>query len=249
MPASSLILNFLKSGVFVFILSVTGLLRAQTDRILAFGPSLNRFGVAADFKYYQPNPNMLSFVHGDISLELGNIQHPREVALINNTLQSSGIYKFGKINYAWALRPYYMARYALSVRQDRKSVALNAVGGIGIPLAYTWPVYILLYQQGSGPAEEFDVVRYDPEQHPQNLIGGRAAFTRGFGEGTVTPGLGLNTGLEFSWGNYRSDVKIVTLGMRVEGYAKKLPILYLDNMNKRLFSMFYLTFAFGIGKN
>jgi hypothetical protein len=246
---SLLILNFLKPLLLISALLTTGFLQAQSERILAFGPGINRYGVGADFKYYQPNPNTVPFVAGDFSLELGNIQHPREVALINPALQSSGIYKFGKVNYAWALRPYYMVRYALSVRQDRKSVALNAVAGAGLPVAYTWPVYIRLYQQGSGPNEQFDEVRYDPEKHPQHLIGGRAPFSRGFGEGNFTPGLGLNGALEFSWGNYRSDVKIVSLGMRVEGYAKKLPILYIDGMNKRLFSMFYLTFALGIGKN
>jgi hypothetical protein len=58
----------------------------------------------------------------------------------------------------------------------------------------------------------------------------------------------LNTGLEFSWGNFRNDVKSVTMGVRLEGYARKLPIMYAatdSSLNRSLYSMFYLTFAFG----
>src|SRR5262249_43568057 len=149
---------------------------------------LNRYGIAGQFKYYRPTTEENKLIKGDFAFEVGNIQHPREIALPNPALQSSGIYKFGKINYAWTMRPSYCVRYPLSVRQDRKSVALNAVGGLSIPVAYTWPVYIMLYQQGPGGIEQFTEVRYDPDKHPQNLIGGRAPFTRGFSEGRFTPG-------------------------------------------------------------
>lgn len=231
--------------VMVLLFLFAQVLRAQG--LVSLGLGINRYGLAGSVKIHRADADNKKWRYGDLLFELGNIQHPREVALINNTLQSAGIYKFGKVNYAWTLRSYYMARYQLSGRQDKKSVALNAVGGIGIPLAYSWPVYILLYQPQSGPGENFTEVRYDPQQHPQALIGGRAPFTRGFGEGRIHPGLGLNTGLEFSWGNYRSDVKVVTLGVRLEAYNTRIPIMYLSGMNQRLFSMFYLTFAFGFG--
>lgn len=242
-------LNFLRFTALTILCFFIAGLQAQSERTLAFGLGLNRYGIAASFKYYKPWKQEHKILAGDLGFEIGNIQHPREVALINTTLQSSGIYKFGKINYAWAFRPTYVFRYPLSLRQDRKSIALNAVAGIGIPVAYSWPVYIRLYQQGSGASEQYTEVRYDPNIHPQNLIGGRAPFRKGIREGSFTPGVGLHSALEFSWGNYRTDVKIVTLGMRVEAYSKKLPILYINSMNKQLFSMFYLTFALGFGKN
>lgn len=216
--------------------------------MLAVGPGINGYGVAAAVKYYRPG--LQTFHSGDLLFELGNIQNKREIALINNALQSSGVYKFAKINYAWSFRPYYMTRYALATRQDRKSVSLNAIGGVGLPIAYTWPVYILLFEPDQTNTEVYQTVRYDPAQHDQAFIGGRAPFSRGLREGKFTPGVGLNTGLEFAWGNFRNDVKIVTLGMRLEAYAKKLPIMYegeTQGLNKSLYSFFYLTFAFGFG--
>jgi hypothetical protein len=233
---------------FVFLLLyISCSLSAQNDRMFAAGPGINGFGLAASLKLYKPVDNVSQLTKGDLLFELGNIQSRREVALINNALQSSGVYKFNKINYAWTLRSYYMFRKNIFPRPDRKSIALNAVGGVGLPIAYTWPVYILLYNNNT-PGETFSEVRYDPSVHPQNLIGGRAPFTRGLSQGKFTPGLGLNTGLEFSWGNFRNDVKSVTMGVRLEGYARKLPIMYAatdSSLNRSLYSMFYLTFAFG----
>lgn len=222
---------------------------SQSESIVSVGAGINGYGISGAIKYHKATEKVLGF--GDWMLEVGNIQNKREIALINNALQSSGVYKFNKINYAWALRPYYMGKYPLSFRQDRKSVSLNAIGGVGLPLAYTWPVYILLFQPDNTSAEVYKTVQYDPAQHDQAFIGGRAPFTRGFGNGKITPGLGLNAGLEFAWGNYKNDVKIVTLGTRIEAYSKKLPIMYegdVKGLNRSLYSMFYLTFAFGFGK-
>jgi hypothetical protein len=242
-------LNFLNKHFSLLLLLLLCGLELMAQRMISFGPGINRYGVAASVKYHAPSKEENGPLVGDFLLEFGNIQHSREVALINNALQSSGVYKFGKINYAWAARPYVMGKYPLSMRQDKKSVAVNLIGGLGIPLAFSWPVYILLYDPQAGPGQAYTEVRYDPNVHTQALIGGRAPFTRGLSSGKITPGLGLNTGLEFAWGNYQSDVKMLTLGMRLESYSKDLPILYINSLNQQVYSYFYLTFAFGFGKN
>lgn len=217
--------------------------------LFSFGAGMNRYGVSGHVKFERNEESLKKFKTGDLKFEIGNVMHPREIALINHSLQKKGVYKFGKINYAWTARPYYMAKYQISSRQDKKSVELNAVGGVGIPLAYTWPVYILLYDPQAGPNDMYTPVKYDPEVHPQAYIGGRAPFSMGINDGRFIPGLGLDAGLEFSWGNYRSEVKMVTLGMRLEAYSRQLPIMYISQMNQSLYSMFYLTFAFGFGNN
>lgn len=224
-------------------------LRAQQDKLYAPGMGLNRYGIAINFTYHRADNTLSKWTKGDLAFELGNITDPREMVQINNTIQNPGIYKFGKINYAWTMRNYYMARRQLSQRQDRKNVAVNALFGAGIPVSYWWPVYILYFDPNAGQMGTTSVVRYDPTIHAQSQIAGRAPFYTGIKQGNFTPGAGINTACEFIWGNYRSDVKILTLGARVEAYSQKIPILYRNDMNKRLFSMFYLNFAFGFGKN
>lgn len=237
--------------IFLLLLSISCIFPAlaQQDGLHMPGIGINRYGFAINYKYQKPDNVNSQWTKGDLFFELGNINNPREVVLINNTLPNSGVYKFGKINYAWTLRNYYMVRRNLSQRQDRKNVAMNAIFGAGIPFCYEWPVYIMYFDPAIGPSGATTAVRYDPEVHQQAQIAGRASFTTGFKQGKIIPGAGINAAMEFIWGNYRSDVKVLTIGARVEGYSKTIPILYRNDLNKSIFSMFYFNFAFGFGKN
>jgi hypothetical protein len=77
---------------FVFLLLyISCSLSAQNDRMFAAGPGINGFGLAASLKLYKPVDNVSQLTKGDLLFELGNIQSRREVALINNALQSSGL--------------------------------------------------------------------------------------------------------------------------------------------------------------
>jgi len=226
-----------------------GQIFAQQSSLNIYGIGVNRYGFGINYKYNRANNSNQLWTKGDLFFELGNIIHPREVALVNQTLQNSGIYKYGKINYAWTLRSYYMVKRQLSARQDRKNIALNAICGLGLPVSYYWPVYINYFEPTIGPNGTTSQVRYNPEIHQQSQIVGRTNSSKGISQGTLLPGAGINAGLEFIWGNYRSDVKVLTLGAKLEAYSKALPILYKNDLNSRLFSMFYVNFALGFGKN
>lgn len=235
--------------LFALIMALANLLQAQQDRLHAVGLGLNHYGLAVNYKYHHAAEPDKAWTRGDFFCEFGNIMHPRELVVINQTIQNSGAYKLDKINYAWTMRNYYQVRRELSPRQDRKNIALNWIAGAGVPICYYWPVYILYFDPTQGSTGEVFTQRYDPSIHEQQYIAGRAPFYTGMKQGKFMPGLGLHSALEFIWGNYRSDVKILTIGARVEGYGKAIPILYRADMNKRLFSMFYLNFAFGFGTN
>ena len=83
--------------------------------------------------------------------------------------------------------------------------------------------------------------------HNTSEIAGRAGFSEGFSEGNILPGLTWQGGLDFQWANYRGDVNTLTLGARVEAFPKKVPILHNNELNRSLFSSFYINFAFGLG--
>lgn len=239
----------LKIVKLLLLMLPAGSLFAQSDRMGALGLGLNRYGVSFHFKHYAPQKADESRpVFKDWAVEIGNVQHPREVALLNNVFQSSGVYKLDKINYLWALRPTWQGRKPLSLRQERKAIGMNAIWGAGLTMAYHWPVYVLVLQVDASGNESFETVRYNPDEHPQSSIGGRASFTRGISEGNVIPGLLFQGGFEFLWGNYRTDANIVTIGARVEAFPRKLPILHTDNLNRSVFSTFYVNFAFGLGE-
>ncbi|MBL7811483.1 MAG: hypothetical protein JNL57_04595 [Bacteroidetes bacterium] len=229
------------------LLTVTRFLGAQSEKMTSLGVGLNRNGFGAVVKIYKPDHAPSNRTMGDFRFELGNITHSRELPLLNTTLQSSSIYKFGKINYVWAFRPAWETRWQLAPRPDKKAVGIQASAGVGLPMAWAWPVYIRLFTPDPGGNEVFSIVRYNPDVHPQSQIAGRAPFHRGFSQGQLIPGLSLHTAVEFMWGNYRTDVNIVTIGARIEAWSKKLPILYTQNQNKSVLPTFYIGYAFGLG--
>lgn len=224
-------------------------LSAQSAPFSAIGAGINRYGFALNFRHFsgvkagdlQHNPVI------DWGIELGNIQHPREVALLNTTFQNSGVYKLDKINYVWNLRPSVFLRKVIYPRNDRKSLGMNALLGGGIPIGFYWPVYVTVLQVDASGNQYFQRVRYNPEVHSQSQISGRASFATGMGDARILPGLSAQAGFEFAWSSFRSEANILGFGLRVEAFPKKIPILYTNSLNKSVFASFYLNFAFGLG--
>ncbi len=239
----------MRIGTAVVFLLVMPLLQAQTDSRYSLGMGISRYGVAVSFRNDKAPQTFESATlrPGGFYLEAGNIQHPREVAVVNTFFQNSGSYKVDKTHYAWTLRPGLLYTYTLSERVDRRAVGLNVTSGPGIALAYTWPVYVTILQVDPFGNEYFANVRYNPDVHKTTEIAGRAGFSEGFPEGRFTPGLSWQGGLDFQWANYRNDVNTLTLGARVEAFSRKLTILHNNELNRSLFSSFYISFAFGLG--
>lgn len=219
---------------------------AQEYPRFTVGPGINNYGFSLAFQSYH-NPTKWAlhpkYFQGP-EIELGNIYHPKEIALINSTFPGTSVYKMGKVNYAWALRCSYQWRVPLTYRSDRKSVAMQWVTHTGISLAYHWPVYIQYFNPDTA-VNGREVVRYNPEIHSQSLIFGRQSWTSHFGSGSFTPGLVLKSGLEFIWGNYFNNVKVIETGIRIEAFSNRIPILYKNYLNKSVYGGIYFQFAFG----
>jgi hypothetical protein len=234
-------------------LSIFGLLAvslsAQSDVRHSLGLGISRYGVGASFRndksiqtFKTASPRPTGFY-----VDAGNIQHPREVAVVNTVFQNASTYKIDKVNYVWTFRPGLLYTYSLSERTDRRAIGLNFTSGPGVSFAYVWPVYVTILQIDPFGNDYFTNVRYNPDIHKTTEIAGRSGFSEGFSEGQITPGLTWQGGLDFQWSNYRGDVNTLTLGARVEAFPKKLPILHNDRLNKSIFSSFYINFAFGLG--
>jgi len=221
----------------------------QSDVRQSLGLGLSKYGVSVSFRNDKTMESLKSATLKPTGYYVvsGNIQHPREVAVVNTVFQNASAYKVDKINYVWTFRPGLLYSYSLSERTDRRAVGLNFSSGPGVSLAYVWPVYVTVLQVDPFGNEYFTNVRYNPDIHKTTEIAGRAGFSEGFSEGRITPGLTWQGGLDFQWGNYRGDVNTLMLGASVEAFPRKLPILNSNQLNKSVFSSFYISFAFGLG--
>lgn len=239
----------MRAGVFLFLFLLVSPSFAQTDSRHSLGIGLSRFGISAAFRSDKPPKplNAVSLKYTGFYLEAGNIQHPREIAVVNSLFQNASSYKVDKTHYVWSFRPGLIYAHTLSERTDRRSVGLNLISGPGISIGYAWPVYVTILQTDPFGNEYFTNVRYNPDIHKTTEIAGRAGFSEGFSEGKLIPGITWQGGLDFQWANYRNDVNTLTLGARVEAFPRKLPILHNNALNRSIFSSFYINFAFGLG--
>ncbi len=181
-----------------------------------------------------------------IGLKLGNLVDPKEIELVSQMLPGAQPFKLNKVNYAWAFKPYYAHNYIITQRKSRLDVGVKLVANVSIPVVYHWPVYIWYYN-GIPPFDGYKDVKYNPNIHQPNLIGGTTAFTKGLKNGSLIPGLGISTALQFDWGSYRSLSNSVSLGMATDVFVQKIPLLYTQETNRNIFPSLFINFAFGFG--
>ena len=221
----------------------------QYKREWLAGYGINTHGIALHFKKYGIREPVKNVLGPDMRLEIGNLTHPREVSVINSNVSNGSTYKFAKVNYTWLIRPSMEGRLVLAKRTSRKSIGVNGTFGVGVPIAYSWPIFVKMAVYDSiSKSEDFKEVQYDPEIHPQGAIGGKSSWTRGFGLGDFLPGLSLQMGFEFKTGDFSDEFKIMGMGFRLEAFAKKIPTYYKSTLNQWLISSFYLNFGLGGSK-
>ena len=209
------------------------------------GLGFTRYGFYFDYlKKINPKPNRR--LNPTVDISLGNIMNPQEISVINPNSQGGGVYKFEKINYAWTFEPKIGLNYAYK-NFDQNGIVPELNFSIGPSLAYTWPVYIKYITPDSitGNAR-ISEERYNQEVHDQRFISERASFTNELTSGSMNIGLVAAVGVSFnnlmSFGGYRA----IGVGLRLQYYpGSKAPIYFNERLNRRVYSSFYINFAFG----
>ena len=78
---------------------------------------------------------------------------------------------------------------------------------------------------------------------PGSIIGG-SGFTKGWNHVKFEPGIYLKTALRFDFGRYNEKVQALEIGMSIEAYAHKIPIMVYSDP-KQLFFQGHIAFVFG----
>lgn len=235
----------LKITLCLICLLCLGSIRAQMQKQWIVDGQLRNFGYDLGFGYQQGLKDQ-SQKRG-YGLRIGSLNSPKEIYVINNTLPGSQPFKIDKVNYAWVLRPYVSVHHDLTQRKSRNEVGMSLFGSAQLPVAYSWPIYIWLYE-GNSPFDGYSDVQYNPEIHDSRLIGGTASFTRGFGKGSFTPGVGISGGISLEWGSYRSMSNVLSFGVMTDAFVQKIQIMHTTENNAFIFPMLFVNFAFGFGK-
>ena len=178
------------------------------------------------------------------SVSLGIIKDPREIKVMNERLPGSKPFVIEKINHSICAHIAVGKVYVISERQSRSDLGLQITVAGQIPLNYSWPLYIWLYQPAP-LTDGYVPVAYDPKVHNVALVGGNARYSAGFADGNITPGLGASMSFSAEWGSYRNVSNRLSLGLSADKFVKNLPIWHRSEMNRNFFPALFVTFAAG----
>jgi len=178
------------------------------------------------------------------SISLGIIKDPREIKVMNERLPGSKPFVIEKINHSLCAHISVGKVYVISERQSRSDLGLQITIAGQIPLNYSWPLYIWLYQPAP-LTDGYVPVAYDPKVHNVALVGGNARYSEGFADGYMTPGIGASMSFSAEWGSYRNASNRLSIGLSADKFVKNLPIWYRSEMNRNFFPALFVTFAAG----
>ena len=196
---------------------------------------------------YSKGFNKTAFNKRAWSIELVEVQSPKQVRTINPYFTNSKSFVYGKLNVVFLLRGIYGNYKQLNRKPYWGGVEVRLLYMGGVSLGLAKPVYLNIYDINT-PGDNGYIIttieRYDPEQHFLDNIYGRASFTRGFNELGFHPGIHGRIGLDFDYASYRSKVKSLEIGAALDIFPRPIPIMAYNDPDY-FYLTFYLSFNFG----
>jgi hypothetical protein len=207
----------------------------------AFGIHFGTIKTYYKTKYYQ--------------FDIGLLRHPKEYRQSitfnsgNPFARTSNSFTYGKQNHFIVLRGGVGEKYYFSDKAKRKGVAVAVDYEFGASVGFLKPYYLHLSRlEDNGFIDYVSTERYSEENRDIFLddtkIIGPASFFKGFGHLTALPGLHARVGAHFSLGAFDQYVKAFEMGIMVDAYFQRVPIMIIEN-NTPMFINGFLSFQIG----
>jgi hypothetical protein len=207
-----------------------------------FGIKLNTDGYGAFYELGRLKTPRKSNLY---SFEIGERKHLKEEKITSaDGGYLSNPYIFGKINNFYYAKIGYANQRLIGNKGNKNGVAVSALYGGGFSAAFLKPYYLKI---ADGNNQVTDVKYSNNDDifigEPGQILGA-SGFSKGFGEMKFTPGAFVKTAMRFDYGRYNELVSAVEVGLNIEVYTKKLPIILL-NKDRQLFFNAYAAIEFG----
>jgi len=177
------------------------------------------------------------------SIEFSEIKDPKEEKTPSGFFTIGNPYVYGKINNFYQLKFSYGQEYLFGQKGNKNGVAVIGCYQGGISLGLLRPYYVQV-NDGSGSRN----IKYSVEDSAAfldpSLVQGSAGLGTGWSEITVKPGLYLKGAMRFDWGHYNEMVSGVEVGLSVEAYTQKIPII-LFAKERQFFFQGHIALVFG----
>lgn len=179
-------------------------------------------------------------------LALGERHHPKEerITTADAIFFGGNPYKFGKLNNFYYFKIGFGQQRMLGTKAPKNGVAVSAVYGGGLSLGMLRPYYLEVIYPTTGKVEEVKYTGNDSVFLNGNQILGAGSFGKGFSEMKYVPGFHFRGAFRFDYGRLRDLVSVIEVGVNVDWYTQKMPIMLL-NKERQLFFNAYVNIGFG----
>ena len=175
-------------------------------------------------------------------LDITEIKNTKEEKLPSGGFFIGNPYIYGKRNYFYQATMGFGQQYILGQKGNKNGVSVTAVYNTGISIGMLRPYYVEVVEGSSTR-----VIKYSSKDSVAFLgpsILGGGGFGKGWSEVKIKPGAFAKTALRFDYGRFNEVVSGLEIGISVEAYGEKIPIL-LFQKDKQIFYQGYISLLFG----
>lgn len=178
------------------------------------------------------------------TFEITEIKDPKEQKTPGGVFAFSNPYIFGKINNFYQVKLGFGQGYLLGQKGNKNGVAITLFYHGGISLGLLRPYYIEV-DDGSGNSVK---IKYSPADSAKfldnSIILGSGGLGKGWGEMKMKPGVYAKGAIRFDYGRYNEMVSGIEIGLGVEAFSSKIPIL-LRTKQRQIFFEGHIALVFG----
>ena len=178
-------------------------------------------------------------------IDFTETKSPKEEKQLGGGIIFGNPYVYGKQNYFYPLTLGFGQQYILGQKGNKNGVAVSAIYNAGISIGLLRPYYINVDDPGTGEAR---TIKYSVEDSALFLnrasISGGGGFGKGWSEIKIKPGVFAKAAMRFDYGRFNEAVSGLEIGLSIEAYGSKVPIMLLQK-DKQLFFQGYVSILFG----
>jgi len=206
----------------------------------AFGLQLRTNGYGVFYEHAKMKSPRFANLY---AIELTEIKNNKEEKLNTGSFWGNS-FIYGKINNFYQLKVGLGQQYIFGQKGNKNGIAVIGIYQAGVSLGLLRPYYIQVDEGGGQPR----YIKYDGSDSTLFLDGsaiiGGGGLSKGWGELKYKPGAYAKVALRFDFGHYNETISAIEIGMSLDAYASKIPIM-VYNPEKQLFFQGHIAFVFG----
>lgn len=217
-----------------------GVLIYQKQNI--FGIQLRTNGYGAFYEFGKMKTNRKTNIY---RIDITEIKNNKEEKGLGQNFIFGNPYVYGKINNFYPVTLGFGQQYIFGQKGNKNGVAVTGIYNAGVSIGLLRPYYLNVNDPVNGGDRTIKYSSTDSAVFlDQSAIVSGGGFGKGWNEIKIKPGAFAKVAMRFDYGRYNESVAGLEIGMSVEAYASKIPIMALQK-NKQLFFQGYIALLFG----